>query len=104
MLLPLVLASRQSKLSGATRAGYGHRLLVSAMDHYDSAGFVPRSDSTSIAIAAGICHMAANVVSAILSCTDRRHRVAILGALGVAHVTQHLIDIPPATDGSGTDP
>jgi hypothetical protein len=74
------------------------------MDHYDSAAFVPRSDSTLVAITAGIGHMAANIVSAILRCTDRRHRVAIFGALRVAYATPHLIDITPAADGSGTDP
>jgi hypothetical protein len=41
------------------------------MDHYDSAGFVPRCDSILVAIAADLCHMAANLVSAILGCTDR---------------------------------
>jgi hypothetical protein len=41
------------------------------MDHYDSARFIPRRDGTLVAIAADLCHMAANLVSAVLGCTDR---------------------------------
>ena len=41
------------------------------MDHYDPARFIPRRDSTLVAIAADLCYMAANLVSAILGRTDR---------------------------------
>jgi len=74
------------------------------MDHYDPARFIPRRDSTLVAIVADLCHMAANLVSAILGRTDRRRCVAIFGAFRVAHATLHSIDIGPAADGSRTDP
>ena len=87
-----------------TRTGYGNQLLISAMEHHDSATFVPGHDRTLVAIAADISHMAANFVSAMLSCTDRGHRVAIFGTHRVTHDTPHLIDITRATDSSRTNP
>jgi hypothetical protein len=74
------------------------------MDHYDAAAFVPRSDSTLVAITAGIGHMAANIVSAILSRTDRRDRVAFFGAFSVAHATLHFIDISSMADSTVPNP
>ena len=53
------------------------------MDYYDSARFAPRRDSALVAIAADICHMAADFVSAILRCADH---------------------IAPVADGSGANP